>query len=752
MIILESIRLRNFRAVREAFFKPKVKGITGLHGPNGAGKSTFLTATLFALFGVKPNGATVASLRRTNSGTEECSVSVVFKHLGQTVEVIREIKGSNNRVVVNIYVDGVPQTVTSVGAADTWISQRIGVDANGFLTAFIVRQKELDALVTARPAERKMVIEKLAGIETINEALKKARKDEAAAKLVLESIPGSANKVEEAEALMHLLSDKVNEMSGVKEEKQAELNKLQSTHTSLTKKLEILRETQTSILENESHLRTLQAGLESDERTIKKLSSLVGSFEEAEKDVVRLRGQHKTISSQITVLTQELNTTTFYAAQLVARKNEIISRIEQLQNVISQAGDGTDDLNEITTNITEVENKIKNIDAEAAVLKHKIGDYQEKIVSLQGAHHNCPTCNQPLDDVEALTNSFELLISEYTDKAVTLGETKGAAQSMLRELQRKQNKVEELISLGNQLQSLETELHEVETKILELPDPGKLNVEIENLNSQLEKVTEAGFKARQFVDAKQEYEEASNNIGVKKQQIHDLTQILVDLKKHFSPDAYEQAKINLNRNQNQINHVSGELNEIFAEYSGYQTRLNAANTAFKSAMEQWERKKELFKAQERKALTTEVIDKFRQESVASLTPELSERATELISEITSGAYTEIRLDETFNVSVVNSVGEVRDVSWLSGGEESAVAFALRLAIAFLITGDNPSLLWLDEVLTAQDAERRSSMLSTIRHLPIEQIILINHTEEAADIVDLSVIVVPDLENGSTLVT
>ena len=109
------------------------------------------------------------------------------------------------------------------------------------------------------------------------------------------------------------------------------------------------------------------------------------------------------------------------------------------------------------------------------------------------------------------------------------------------------------------------------------------------------------------------------------------------------------------------------------------------------------------------------------------------------------------MNDVFDVTVVSSTGEEREVSWLSGGEESAVAFALRLAIAFLITGDNPSLLWLDEVLTAQDADRRASMLTTIRSLPIDQILVINHTEEAADIVDGVVTVVPDPRGGSILV-
>jgi energy-coupling factor transporter ATP-binding protein EcfA2 len=61
-----------------------------------------------------------------------------------------------------------------------------------------------------------------------------------------------------------------------------------------------------------------------------------------------------------------------------------------------------------------------------------------------------------------------------------------------------------------------------------------------------------------------------------------------------------------------------------------------------------------------------------------------------------------------------------------------------LGVASLITGGTPELLWLDEPLTAQDKDRRASILSMIRSLPTNQILLINHAQEAQDIVDYEI--------------
>ena len=238
MLTLNSIRIRNFRAIKELTFKPKEEGITGIFGPNGAGKSTILTAVLFALYGSRPKGVTVAGLRRIGSGTEECSVSVVFTHLGQTVEVIRELKGPANSVVVNIYVDGKSATKTSGKPADRWIHQRLGVDAEGFLTAFVVRQKELDLFVRADPAERKKIIEKLAGVETINVALQKAREAEKDSRKTLDALPGSKEQVEASGNEIQYYTEQVEEEEAQLAVLQKNLNAINEERSTLNQRIQ----------------------------------------------------------------------------------------------------------------------------------------------------------------------------------------------------------------------------------------------------------------------------------------------------------------------------------------------------------------------------------------------------------------------------------------------------------------------------------------------------------------------------------
>jgi exonuclease SbcC len=233
-------------------------------------------------------------------------------------------------------------------------------------------------------------------------------------------------------------------------------------------------------------------------------------------------------------------------------------------------------------------------------------------------------------------------------------------------------------------------------------------------------------------------------------RINDLRAKVAEMEKTFSPQKLTQAENVYNTIRRERDELNRQWTDVSAELASYSSRLTIANNTYKSVTEQWKRKSELLKAQEKNGLTTALLDKFRRETIASLTPELSENASELISDITNGAYTEIIVDDDFNISVINSMGDSRSIGELSGGEESAVALSLRLAIGLLITGRSPEFLWMDEVLTAQDADRRSSMLETIRGLPYKQIIMVSHTEDAGDIADLTVTVIPDLKRGSTL--
>lgn len=744
MITLQSIRVRNFRAIKEATLKIPEAGILGIFGSNGAGKSTFLAATLFALYGVKPQGAGQNSLRRIGSKGES-SVSVVFEHMGQQVEIIRELKAPNNRIVVNIYVDGVPQTVTSVGAADAWVKSRLGIDANGFMTAFVVRQKELDQLVNAKPAERKAIIERLAGIDTINIALKAARDNENQAKKTLATMHGSEEEVTAAGEALDLTTRRLDKLTGEKDKLTLKINTLETKLSGLKKKADAIKHDELEIQKLTTQIDMLTPQIEALQT---ELSNLPEPSQE-KLSIEELRELLRVTKAEITELNELFNqkNAEYMAADSIYSKAK--QEVEQIQKTLSNFAPKPDLKKNYQELIQHQNSLIESARDEMATFKSKNADLNESLKALEHADV-CPTCRQDLANPKSIVKGIQQLIesnnASYNDAEKALDK----ARFDLAEYT-------SLLKAQTEYQSLQQTLTEAESNLAGLPSMDALQEEIKDLKTQLEvkttfqdEIIERGTKLKESLGVEETRLALVDKLSALQKNFTDSETQLNSLTSKIGGKEGLKELADVNKLEAEVSVYRGQLSELVSTLGAIEQRVGSEKTAYRVAKENWERKSELLKRQQQFALTTDIIEAFRSETIGALAPELSETATSLISEMTNGDFTEVRLDEEFNPSIVDSSGVERPVSWLSGGEESAVALALRLSIAFLITGGDPQLLWLDEVLTAQDADRRNTMLSMIRGLPIKQIIMINHTQEAGDIVDKAIEIVPDLLEGSSI--
>ena len=103
------------------------------------------------------------------------------------------------------------------------------------------------------------------------------------------------------------------------------------------------------------------------------------------------------------------------------------------------------------------------------------------------------------------------------------------------------------------------------------------------------------------------------------------------------------------------------------------------------------------------------------------------------------AYSDLRLDEDYNVYLYGPLGE-QSIDSLSGGEKTAVALCLRLAIAAALTGNRVKCILMDEPTTHLDPERRRELVKLLTNFKgerslIPQTIIVTHDpeiEQAAD--------------------
>jgi exonuclease SbcC len=134
-----------------------------------------------------------------------------------------------------------------------------------------------------------------------------------------------------------------------------------------------------------------------------------------------------------------------------------------------------------------------------------------------------------------------------------------------------------------------------------------------------------------------------------------------------------------------------------------------------------------------------------------LRPEISELASRYIRELTDGRYSDIELDDQYNVIVLE---DAIPKPVISGGEEDLANLVLRLAISEMIAeraGQAFSLLILDEVFGSLDETRRHNVVDLLRRLQdrFEQVILITHIESVREGLDRVITVRYDEETGAS---
>ncbi len=93
--------------------------------------------------------------------------------------------------------------------------------------------------------------------------------------------------------------------------------------------------------------------------------------------------------------------------------------------------------------------------------------------------------------------------------------------------------------------------------------------------------------------------------------------------------------------------------------------------------------------------------------------QLNERASEILSELTRGRYRRIRLDETAQVRI-HTPSRVLGLSQVSGGTMQQICFALRMASAELLCGENRLPILLDEPFAFYDDDRLEAALRWLK--------------------------------------
>lgn len=736
---LTKVRLRNFRVHEDYTFEPMEEGVTAIVGKNGHGKSTIIDGIAWAIYGTKPNsGIKNSSWRRLGAPEDEESfVDAVFDLDGSELRVKRSIvNAKNGGTKCECWLDGTLEAGPAVSHAESWLTKKLGLDESGFLSTVLVQQKHVNQLVAASRTERRRTLEKLTGITAITSALDQAKLEEKTYSKAVDALgiddgklPVLRKTAEDNEALRAKTLEQVSKM-------EERLAKLDESGRALRGKVD------------EMDSRLVESRRARDEKT--RADSIVDSMTERMAELSKTRDALKAAlpadrldSSETAEVRRELETA---EAGLLEAK----TKANALQSTVA-ARPTTVDLDDAGNAVSDAEGRLAAIDVQAAVdgieesraaiavaraegmaAKKSLGELSG--VGDDGAAA-CPTCRQPLADPSGLISELEAKldatrstaacerkkIEEFEETVKTADAAREAVSEAKTKLAAMDKAVEAAAAAESELPLALSTVESAEATVK------SLRTTVSRFNEYKAKYDEYDRVMGELKTVVSRLEAASKDSRLAAEKLDEVGSVneesLARLRAELEDKRSKRADLNAA--------VVGKKGE--AELAAEKAR--AASAEADSLEAQMEKRKGLLSKLEVSSSAVMVLGKFREHLILSAVPQVTDYASELINKISDGKFTSIAIDKKFDVSVETGDGVVESVSQLSGGEEDLVAICLRLAISVMLSDGTPTMLILDEVLTAMDSDRAAAILEAMQGISGGQIIIVAHNEIIKSIAD-----------------
>ncbi len=675
------------------------EGVVGVVGLNGVGKSTIFEAFAWSLYGPFAARTSSDKIKRDGaSSSDSCRVEAEFIFNENRYLVIREMLGkmlsSSAKVLMNGRV-----VATGADATTRYMQKLFGMDSKSFFTSIFAKQKELNVLSSMYASERRKLIMKMLGVDSIDVAIKKIRLDirtkEEMIKRSLSSILDETTGKKKIDLYKTQIEKKIGEIEKIK----YEINKQKSNISSIS---ESLKKIENDRSKAKKHYEELQKVLEQHHRK----KEMFDKKKSLEEDV---RNLSRSIAEREEIKREKMKELSYYK-DISKRIDEVEGEIDKIRKKASI----------IIKNLQKNETRLDQLNDELKKIKEK----RKNIESL-GPSAPCPTCSRILGEhYHVLLDRFDEEILNDEKIIVTIKE-----------------KIEKLNQENEKLKKLESALTRKRTYLYSMKSKSdrasamidSIGREIDRERKQIEKY-KGELNALRDVDFN---EEEYNKIQLTVRKQYEMYQTLITNAEGMQEELH-RARENLRIKEGRLNLVNQQKEEIDG-------RIEEQNNI------------EIKIKEDRKMLSTlklleDAVSSFRTDIVSRIRPTLSDYASSLFEELTDGKYNEIEVDEDYNIMIYDG-GMAYEIDRFSGGEEDLANLCIRLSISQMLaekTGGEFNMIILDEIFGSQDHNRRRNILSALGSLShkFRQIFLITHIEDIKEFVD-NYIYVYESENGTS---
>lgn len=725
-MILKKVIIENIRSHEYLEFEPASIGVTAISGENGAGKSTIVDAFSWSLFGTRLHGLRNKNYIREGVDAKEKTVQVTsYIRVGNTDFMIkRKITSNEGACECKVFSyneeigDWEFESGPAVTHAESFIRSILNIDEKGFLSSVFIQQKQVDQIVSASPTERGQVIEKLIGVSAITESTKLAREESRALQRAADIIqPGS---LEDEKAKVDEFKIKVTTAKD-------NLKEVEETLKTLEQELVVLRATEQAETELQNHLDSLNTSLDNVKKDDSYLKENLKNYTKILKDNSEISIDYKLKE----IIEEELSESLEKEKAIQNELNNINIQITRYASLFEETLN-YDEIkaayDEITDNYNDLMNKKSVLDEALMGLKVKVKSVKQHLELLKSGAAECPVCGHPILNPE----------EEFKKHTEEQNENKKEFKQIKEEL----TELEEAISkIGNDKTQYEALLEKATEQVNSVDNFKKAKENKQTKEAKLNSIQLVINKNREQLADINANEKHRDLINTAKEQVTISEQRLKDNKKERARLEKEISTLNVLPKStykvllNNLKEKEDLLVKTNIQKASLDGELKLIVEQAKQAVQDYKRCKEASENYERlhnqitiMNLTNQSLIKFKEQRIKNSIPELTDIASEILARFTDNKFTQLILTDKFETFVVTENNVKRPVSQLSGGELSAAAIALRLAIALFLNNGQQHLLILDEVLTAMSSDRSQLILETITSLTNAQIILIAHND------------------------
>ena len=466
-MIFTRLKLNNFKSHEHTVINFN-KGISVIVGENGAGKSTILEAISFALF-KQHTGKRIDDLVRNNAPS--MSIELEFNSNGRDYKIVRQKKSNLKSSLFKRTSSegGYIHICTGDKEVANEIRQILDIDSDLFLNAIYIRQGEIAELVDKTPAEKKQLIGKLLGLDSLEKAWKNLlpvindyenQLAELKGKLynskelheefeLKRSELGTLRKrghelerdLEDVKKVLDEMAESKRNMEIEKEIFETQNNSLDIEKNTLTK----LEEEKLMVQGNLDKIREAEEEIERLEKFIPKLEIYL-EFEKAVEKIRRLKKDQEEVESKL---------------ESVAHQKEILSEKEEGYNNYLSSDEEINELNEQKTNyekelvaMNKLESDKKELLNHIEEERDDIGEFfsqakdrlsengfdQEELEKIDELSHLDESTNKFIDEISGKLENVNNDINTKNEEIVMFKQNIKACEKPLAELEGIDNK------------------------------------------------------------------------------------------------------------------------------------------------------------------------------------------------------------------------------------------------------------------------------------------------------------------------